>query len=291
MPSTSLIACGLDVLQRLALATLAALSLLSMAACSVTILDGPKAKGTVLSSVEGARSVSVSTENGRIELIQDPHATKLEITADVLCFGDTQEEADLRLQQAELLATPDAQGLVRVSVQLPDRKTKGWLRPSDSIAITIRAADLSGVEAVSCNGAIIAGGFRGPAKLVTINGSIRVQGHAGSVVAETINGAIQAQRVESIQAETTNGSIRAELSEGAVEDVSLETTNGSVSLVLPASWKGQIRAETSNGQVRIDNGGVVTKGGDSQSVNLEGGKAKARVETTNGRVDIRITKN
>jgi len=249
-----------------------------------------KAETTQSSSVADGKSLFVSTDNGRVELIRDATAAEVRIEAKVRCTGATQAEADERLAKSKLVAVRDDAGCVRVSVEFPERAGSSWGWQSDSASITVRAADLSGIEVVTSNGSIVSGGFSGTATLVTSNGRISVDGHDGPVVARSSNGAITVSGVRSLTARTSNGRIDATLADGSAGDVDLDSSNGSVLLVLPASWKGVVTAETSNGSVDLKGGAVRSRvGRGSMTVgDAAGASAKATIDTSNGRVQVRV---
>jgi len=266
---------------------LSALPGLGLAGCSAGAF---KAEATRSSSVADGKSLFVSTDNGRVELIKDPVAAELRIEAKLRCTGATQAEADERLAKSRLVAVRDDAGCVRVSVEFPERSGLAWSWPDDAASITVRAADLSGIEVVTSNGAIVSSGFSGQATLVTSNGRISVDGHNGPVTARSSNGAIVVSGVRSLSARTSNGRIEAALAEGSAGDVDLDSSNGAVSLVLPASWKGVVTAETSNGSVDLK-GGMVRKHDGSKSMTVgdaAGATARATIETSNGRVQVRV---
>jgi len=249
-----------------------------------------KAETTQSSSVADGKSLFVSTDNGRVELIRDATAAEMRIEAKVRCTGATQAEADERLAKSKLVAVRDDAGCVRVSVEFPERAGISWGWQSDAASITVRAADLSGIEVVTSNGAIVSGGFSGTATLVTSNGRISVDGHDGPVTARSSNGAITASGVRSLSARTSNGRIDATLAEGSAGDVDLDSSNGSVSLVLPESWKGVVTAETSNGSVDLKGGAVRSRDGSGSMTvgDAAGASAKATIDTSNGRVQVRV---
>jgi len=211
-----------------------------------------KAETTQSSSVADGKSLFVSTDNGRVELIRDATAAEVRIEAKVRCTGATQAEADERLAKSKLVAVRDDAGCVRVSVEFPERAGSSWGWQSDSASITVRAADLSGIEVVTSNGSIVSGGFSGTATLVTSNGRISVDGHDGPVVARSSNGAITVSGVRSLTARTSNGRIDATLADGSAGDVDLDSSNGSVLRVVEGRGdrRDQQRLRRSEGRGR-----------------------------------------
>jgi hypothetical protein len=272
----------------LRLAAIALAPVLSLPACGV---QSSSATTTLTSTVADAKSAVITIENGKIEVIKDPSATSLQITAEVRCFGKDQAEADSRLKAATLLSQRDSDGEVRIAVNVPKRAKTGLINlNSDVTHITVRAADLSAISATTSNGAITIGAFTGPATLETSNGAISVTGHDGPVKATTSNGSITIEGARSVVAETSNGKIDVTLREGATGDLSLETSNGSITLELAKSWEGTVTGSTSLGSVNLS-GGTVSGKGESKSMKIgDATKAKATVETSLGSVTVRPAK-
>ena len=271
---------------RLALISVA--PFLGMASC---MGSGPSATTTLTSTVAAGKSAAITIENGRIEIIKDPTASGVEVSAEVRCYGKDQAEADARLQATSLVAKSDSEGKVEVSVSIPKRGGGGWINlNSDVTHITVRAADLSGVVATTSNGSISLGAFEGEAKLESSNGRIAVDGHWGPVNADTSNGSIDIKGATSVVADTSNGSITVVLADDATGGLRLETSNGSITVDLPAAWQGTVSAETSLGSLNLSGGKVTGKGGSKSMTVGDGSKATASIETSNGSVTVRSAK-
>jgi len=273
----------------------AGIALLGLAGCSINPVT---AKGSLAARIDDPKSVVVSTENGSVELIHDPAATTMQITATIRCTGDTEEKAAARVKATKLTATRDADGKVTIAVEFPPREPAvtvvfmGTISAShDSASIVVRAADLDGIEVTTSNGSIAVGAFRGPARLVTTNGSIEVKDHAGSIKARSTNGAIRASGVLApVVAETSNGRIEVALAPEAQGDIELDTSNGSVSLELGENWQGTVSADTSNGKVDLSGGEVVRTVGAMTMTIGDAKRAKATIDTSNGRITVRAAR-
>jgi hypothetical protein len=269
-----------------------ALPIFGLSAC---VINSASSKGQLAQAVEGAKSVVVTTENGGVELIQDASATTMQISATIRCSADTIEKAEARVKATKLTAVRDASGRVRVAVEFPPHESAGavdsmgsYSGSQDSASVVIRAASLDAIEVSTSNGRIDVGAFRGVAKLSTSNGAIEVKDHAGPVEARSTNGAIRASGVLApIVAETSNGRIEISLAPAAQGDVNLETSNGSVSLELGAGWEGTVTADTSNGKIDLSGGEVAGKGDKKTMTIGDAAKAKAVIDTSNGRVTVR----
>lgn len=269
-------------------AAFVALSLAPLPCMSACIGSSSSATNTVTASVSDGKSATITIENGDIDVIKDPNAKGVEISARIRCYGRDQAEADARLKGATLVAQRDADGKVDVSVSIPKRATGSWINlRSDETQITVRAADLSGIVATTSNGSITLDAFKGEAKLETSNGGIAVNGHNGPVHADTSNGSIRINGAQSAFAETSNGNIDVTLAEGAVGDLRLETSNGSVVLDLSAAWQGTVSAETSLGTLSLPGGDVSGKRNLKTTTIGDGAKATAKVTTSLGSVTVR----
>ena len=282
----------------LAVAALAAM--LPLSGCR---LDAASADGSLTATVSDPKSLLVTHANGSVEIVKDPSATTMRVSATIRCVGESKEAAEARVKATRLVADRGADGRVRVQVVFPDRGPSavrmqiGWAGSDDSASLEIRAAQLDGIEVSTSNGSIVSGAFTGAAKLRTSNGSIQVDGHAGSVDMDTSNGSITAMRVGTpLTADTSNGRIEISLADGAAGDVKLDTSNGRVELALPAAWQGTVHAETSNGAIETNvAAGTSTKvkhgDGDATVTIGDGTKAKATIDTSNARVNIRAAGN
>ena len=262
-------------------------------------LDAATADGALTATAADAKSLLVNNSNGGVEIVKDPSATTMQLSAKIRCVAESKEAAQARVKATKLVTERDADGRVRVQVIFPPRPPDavrvqvGWTGSQDSASLVIRAAQLDGIEVATSNGSIASGAFAGAAKLRTSNGSIQIDGHAGSVDLGTSNGSITAVLVGTpVVAETSNGRIEVSLADGATGDVKLDTSNGRVELALPAAWQGTVHAETSNGVIETNvAAGTSTKvkhgDGDATVTIGDGTKAKATIDTSNGRVNIR----
>ena len=264
---------------------------MSLAACR---LSTASAEGALSASVQGAKSLTVKNENGSVEIVKDPAATELQIVAKVRCAAESKEAAEARLKATKLVAERDAAGRVRVQVAFPAREPAAMTvvlnASTEGASLVIRAANLDGVEVETSNGSITCGAFAGLAKLGSSNGSIRIDGHAGPVHLDTSNGAIETTGVGTpVIAETSNGRIEVSLSDTATGDVKIDTSNGRAELRLSKAWQGTVRAETSNGSIEaLAPTATVINERDEATVTFgDGTKAKATIDTSNGRVTIR----
>ena len=264
-------------------------TLLGLPACR---LSSALSEGQLSADVAEARSLRVINTNGSVEIVKDPAATDLQVSAKVRCAAESKEAAEARLKATKLVAERDPEGRVRVQVVFPSRAPAPLtvVLNEEGASLVIRVANLEGIEVDTDNGSISCGGFAGLAKLGTSNGSIRIDGHVGPVHLDTSNGAIEATRVGTpVVADTSNGRVEVSLAETATGDVKIDSSNGRVELQLPGSWQGTVHADTSNGSIETltPTAKVMKDGGEATLIMGDGTKAKATIETSNGRVTIR----
>jgi len=263
----------------------------SLVACR---LNAASVEGSLSATASDAKSLIVKNENGSVEIVKDPAATELQIVAKVRCAAESKEAAEARLKATKLVAERDSAGRVRVQVAFPSREPAAMTvvlnASTEGASLVIRAANLDGIEVETSNGSITCGAFAGLAKLGSSNGSIRIDGHAGPVHLDTSNGAIEATGVGTpVIAETSNGRIEVSLSDTATGDVKIDTSNGRAELRLSKAWQGTVRADTSNGSIEaLAPTATVINERDEATVTFgDGTKAKATIDTSNGRVTIR----
>lgn len=272
---------------------LCALPILGLAGCAIYQASHQvSSKGELSQTVADAKSVAVEAENGSVELIRDPAATTMQISATIRCSSDSEEKAAARVKATKLIAARDANGTVRVAVEFPPRDPVMAVSYSgDSVHIVICAANLDGVEVSTSNGGITVGAFAGPAKLKTTNGSIELKEYAGPIDARSSNGAILASGVLApVVADTSNGRIEITLAREAQGNLELDTSNGSVLLEIGEAWQGTVSADTSNGKIEFSGGDVDAKVGKKIMTIGDGSKATAKIDTSNGRVTVRTVK-
>ena len=272
-----------------------ALPILGLAGCAVNQVSS---SGEISRTVADAKSVDVTSENGSVELVRDPAATTMQISAEIQCSADTKERAAARVKATKLTAERDPNGKVRVVVEFPPREPAVTVVfvgdqsvSHDSASIEIRAANLDGVRVSTSNGGISVGAFTGPAKLETSNGSIKLTDYAGPIDARSSNGAIIASGVTApVAADTSNGRIEITLAPQAEGNLDLETSNGPVLVTLGERWQGTVTADTSNGKIDLSGGEVVRKRGVGTMTIGDASKATARIDTSNGPVTVRSAK-
>jgi Toastrack DUF4097 len=134
--------------------------------------------------------------------------------------------------------------------------------------------------------------FESDLSLDATNGGIRISEVRGDLDFRTTNGGIRLERIGGeVRGRTTNGGITAEIDgrEWAGRLLDLETTNGAVTLEVPDNFQADLTASTVNGGIRSDFPVVVQGRFNSRRLQAElnGGGAPVRLQTVNGRVELR----
>lgn len=271
---------------------LAALPILGLAGCGTNQVSS---NSEISRTVADVKSIAVTSENGSVEVVRDPAATTMLISATIRCSADTAEKAAARVKATKLTTERDPDGKVRIAVEFPAREPVvilgGHSYSSDSASIVVRASNLDGVEVSTSNGRISVGAFAGPAKLETSNGSIELTDYAGPIDARSSNGAIIASGVMApVIADTSNGRIEITLAPQAEGNLDLETSNGPVLVTLGERWQGTVTADTSNGTIDLSGGEAVRKRSAGTMTIGDASKATAKIDTSNGPVTVRSAK-
>ncbi len=123
---------------------------------------------------------------------------------------------------------------------------------------------------------------------VTLNGAVRAHDVHGSATLRTLNGLIDVDATGEIVAETANGAVEARARAG--QSVRLHTTNGAVTLALPASAGADVEAATTNGRISSDFGEVPAPSlpaMHSAQFKIGAGGTPVSLHTTNGGIRVR----
>jgi DUF4097 and DUF4098 domain-containing protein YvlB len=124
-----------------------------------------------------------------------------------------------------------------------------------------------------------------------INGSLDVAGVAGEVRASCINGKLEAHNLAGpTELSTINGHLDARFDLLPSSSLQLKSVNGSVALTIPSDSKAEIEASTVSGGIENDFGLHVNHRsvvGHDLRGELGAGGVQVRVESVNGRIEIR----
>jgi len=216
-------------------------------------------------AVGDAAVIDADTSNGEIivrgvEGVQDVH-----VTVTLRTRGNTQEQADERLDKLVYHATQDGQ---TVRLQYKSGEQDSAVRRYSGVDFEVTVPVAARVDADTSNGAITVENLSGRLNLDTSNGAIAVLTVTGDVVADTSNGAISMWEVTGdVHADTSNGRIDLERISGAVR---ADTSNGDIELV---AIDGEVTAGTSNGAIHYEGAPVGTANS---------------LRTSNGAITVRV---
>lgn len=215
----------------LAVNLLVATVCMSLVACRLSTAN---AEGALSASVGGAKSLVVKNVNGSVEIVKDPAATDLQISAKVRCAAESKEAAEARLKDTKLVAERDAESCVRVQVVFPPREPAAGTvmlgGSGEGASLVIRAANLEGIQVDTVNGSITSGAFAGRAKLGTSNGSIRIDGHGGPVHLDTSNGSVETSIPSAKVVSASRGEATVTVGDGTKAKATIDTSNGRVTI-------------------------------------------------------------
>jgi len=223
--------------------------------------------------------IEVETANGAVT-ISRADRTDVRITAEIRATSRS------RLEQTEVVAHRDANGMLIVGVDWADGK-RGH---NEACSFTIQVPEAIGVRIRTSNGAVKIADLGGPADLDTSNGAITVRGQAGPIHARTTNGRIElTHAADAVTAETTNGSVRVELADEAAGPVIISTSNGRVDLEVGRSFAGVLDARTSNGSIRLTHmaGAITSESRTHARIEFDDQGERSTIDTSNGTIVVR----
>lgn len=243
-----------------------------------------------------AAPIDVTGRNGTVEIVAEPSADRVSITATVQ--AKTQE----RLDATTIYAERDANGTLVLKAIFPDDKPEN----GEGVAFRVLIPSANGVRARTSNGSVTIAGLSGEADLTASNGTIRVDSHDGPLTAKTSNAPIEASGVSGNATLTTsNGRVVASGVGGTVSITTsnapvtatlahdtplalITTSNGRIELRVPASARANVSAATSNGQVSVLRNGETTRHGTSARLELNGGGSSITANTVNAPILIEV---
>jgi DUF4097 and DUF4098 domain-containing protein YvlB len=280
---------------------LAAITLLSTAACSGTIAT-TQASDTVEKSLQtSATQIDVEMFNGTIEAAAGPEgavsatvkrtgtgANETEALADAQKIDVTLamegDRAVLRAVYTPNPSSPDRRGASAV-VTVPAGSVLVLRTSNGSIAVT----GITGtVVADTSNAGVTATGPLEALRVKTSNGKVVVAQGGGLLTLETSNGAIDVGATDAVvEARTSNGKITfaGSLAAGTSR---LRTSNATIDLTLPADAAFSVDAQTSNAKIVTD---FAVTGGSTSDDRLTGaagggGDTTIILETSNNPITI-----
>jgi hypothetical protein len=207
-----------------------------------------------------AAPIDVTGRNGTVEIVAEPSADRVSITATVQ--AKTQE----RLDATTIYAERDANGTLVLKAIFPDDKPEN----GEGVAFRVLIPSANGVRARTSNGSVTIAGLSGEADLTASNGTIRVDSHDGPLTAKTSNAPVTATLAH------------------ATPLALITTSNGRIELRVPASARANVSAATSNGQVSVLRNGETTRHGTSARLELNGGGSSITANTVNAPILIEV---
>lgn len=244
----------------------------------------------------------VETTNGKVQVWGVDGLEEVEVTAVLHAWGDTQEQAQDRLEQLVVEMSQEAD---RVQLRFRSSSSyQGWGK-SPQVDFEVAVPTVADVAMVIENGSIGVADVTGTLSADTDNGSIDVVNLRGAAVIQTDNGSIDIEQAQAhLALITDNGKITVSQSQCSLD---AETDNGDI------HFSGQLvgprhRIESGNGslivevlsdselaiEARVDNGSISTTlplVGDTQgkqwSAVLNAPTSKLILQTGNGSIKIR----
>ena len=270
--------------QPLAIVTLLAL----LPACGLFSQYTAKILKTIKVPHVAGFAIDVQSRNGSIQVLGGSAGEEVEVLATIVAGGQTQAEAEDRLQQIVVRCTRDAENRLVIRAEYPDQP-----RSRDGVSYVVRIPTVDGARLHTSNGSVTAKSLAGALRVNTSNGLIVVHDHQGAATLETSNGSVRVQRhAGTVTVRTSNGGVAVELTDDQTGPVSIDTSNGGVELTVGPGFQGSLRMDTSNGRVRVDNSGgtslrqrirrrsgTVTFGEDGEA---------SRVHSSNGSITLNV---
>jgi DUF4097 and DUF4098 domain-containing protein YvlB len=225
-----------------------------------------------------ATGLAVRTNVGSVDVAADPALTEVKVTAKVTAFGDTDEEAQARLQDVQVTVRRRDDRVLEIAAEYP--KGQQTIRGGCSFVVRIPAAD--GVQVRSGNGAVILAGLGGAADAHTGIGPVTVHDQGGAVNVQTGNGAVLVIKAAGdVHATTSIGKVEVRESSGAIR---AKTGNGAIEI---AKAGGAVEASSSIGPVTIhDAAGDVTAQSGNGAVKLARVRGAAKAKSSIGPVTL-----
>lgn len=268
-----------------------------------------KAVGTLAQSVEHVSdsAVSVNTKNGGVEVVADSGVSMVEISATITCVGESDQDAQDRLNQTTLSIVRAADDSLTITPRFPDKRSGDGasfvVRLPDARGVTIDTSNgsvtvknLAGTIGVdTSNGRIVLSDHDGPATLETSNGSINVANLSGSLFADTSNASVSATNVEGpATIDTSNAGVTLALADDQGGPLNVDTSNGNINITVGQGFNGRVVFDTSNGVLKIvdPSGRINARNVDRNDGSIELGSAgdaeRSVVDTSNGNITFTV---
>jgi hypothetical protein len=235
--------------------------------CNISGMVAKESRSKTISSENLSNHIEIDSKNGSIAVLCQPGISEAQIEVDIVCRGDTQEEANSRLAATELVIQND-DGKLKIYPKFPEP-----LKNGDGASIRLAIPSAENLVLKTSNGAVDVDGslsqVTGKVEVQTSNGSIKVRS-AQSVNLESSNGAVTLEKISGdvnsttsnastvltgiggkIDVLTSNGSITAKLGNGQFGPIQARTSNSSIKLEVGSDFFGKVEVETSNARVGL----------------------------------------
>jgi hypothetical protein len=125
----------------------------------------------------------------------------------------------------------------------------------------------------------------------TVNGAVSARDMPADATVISVNGAVTVSAAGVVEASTVNGDVDATTGRAdAGRDLEFQTVNGDIVLRVPANFRARVDAELLNGRIESDFPLQISHGryvGSSAEGDIGGGGHRLKMETVNGRLEIR----
>ncbi len=269
-----------------------ALTSLTLGGCSFPRFQASVVRKSTI-SVSQPSELFVETRNGAVNVVCEPELSEVQIEAKLTCRGNSQNEADDRLAQSELIVDSESTNQLKVSSRFPEG---GY--GSDSASITIKVPSLDLVDVKTSNASVTIDASKsavnGSVTVLTSNGQVQVQRVSGNVDVNSSNSSIEISDVGGkVVGTTSNGSASVKLMPGQQGPIQVNTSNASVELELPSEFSGLVKLDTSNASISVDDPNkVITKNEVRKTegtITVGNGDSVSEVKTSNGAIKVKIS--
>lgn len=224
-------------------------------------------------------NLSVYTANGSIA-VEGQDRRDIALEARVTAQARTTADAERILHEIEISTGHDVRATGPKEIS-----HGGW-----GVSLKLLVPRQLAATLQTSNGAITAAMLEGNVEANTNNGAITLNRVRGNVAAHTTNGGLHLTDVDgAVEGTTSNGGVSIALGANRAggAPVSVRTSNGGVSLKVPSALRAHLDLSTSNGGISVGLPAQLPEHiGHQLNVDVNGGGALVRVQTTNGGISV-----
>lgn len=181
--------------------------------------------------VESHGSVNIEAINGEVVVTGHGGADTVLVTAQLIVESDTKADADLHIDELEILVTDNANEILIQTIQPKNSDGRQY-----SVEYDIVVPSNFAVITTQVNGSIYMVDMENSVDVININGHIRLSDINGSVAADVVNGNVTATVTLPVH-----------------DTIDLITDNGSIELRIPRSTSAELGASVENGAIHTSN--------------------------------------